>query len=129
MPGVTVDGQDAIAVWEAASAAAERARRSEGPSLIECMTYRYYGHHQGDDTARYRTREEEQAARERDCIRRFREQTLDQHLLPAAELDAIESANRRKIDEAVAFAESSPLPQPADLFTDVYVPARDGESK
>jgi len=127
MPGVTVDGQDAIAVWEAASTAVERCRRGVGPSLIECMTYRYYGHHQGDDTARYRTREEEQGARDRDCIRRFREQMLDQHLLMATELDAIESANRKKIDEAVAFAESSPLPQPADLFTDVYVPARDGE--
>jgi len=129
MPGVTVDGQDAIAVWEASAAAVERARRGQGPSLIECMTYRYYGHHQGDDTGRYRPREEEQAARDRDCIRRFREQTLDQHLLTATELDAIEAANRKKIDEAVAFAESSPLPQPADLFTDVYVPARDGEQK
>jgi pyruvate dehydrogenase E1 component alpha subunit len=93
------------------------------------MTYRYYGHHQGDDALRYRTREEEQAARDRDCIRRFREQMLDQHLLAAVELDAIESTNRKKIDEAVAFAESSPLPQPADLFTDVYVPARDGDQK
>lgn len=129
MPGVTVDGQDAIAVWEAVMTAVERARHGEGPSLIECMTYRYYGHHQGDDTARYRAREEEQAARERDCILRFREQMLDQNLLTAAELDAIESANRKKIDEAVVFAESSPLPQPADLFTDVYVPARDGGRK
>jgi len=127
MPGVTVDGQDAIAVWEAAVAAVERARRDEGPSLIECITYRYYGHHQGDDTGRYRTREEEQAARERDCIRRFREQVLDQHLLKAEELDAIEAANRKKIDEAVAFAESSPLPEPADLYTNVYVPSPEGE--
>lgn len=129
MPGVTIDGQDAIAVWEAATVAVERARGGEGPSLIECKTYRYYGHHQGDDTARYRALEEEQAARDRDCIRRFREQMLEQHLLTAAELDDIESANRKKIDEAVSFAESSPLPQPADLFTDVYVPARDGGQK
>ena len=121
MPGVTVDGQDAIAVWEAAIAAVERARRGEGPSLIECMTYRYYGHHQGDDTARYRTREEEQAARERDCIRRFRAQMLAQGLLRQEELDAVEAANRKKIDEAVAFAEASPLPKPDDLFADVYV--------
>jgi len=129
MPGVTVDGQDTVAVWEAAAIAVERARRGEGPSLIECMTYRYYGHHQGDDTTRYRTREEEQAARDRDCIRRFREQMLDQHLLTPAELDAIEAASHKKIDEAVAFAESSPLPQPADLFTDVYVPGRSGEQQ
>ncbi len=129
MPGVTVDGQDAIAVWEAVAAAVERARRGQGPSLVECITYRYYGHHQGDDTGRYRTREEEQAARERDCIRRFREQMLDQHLLKAEELDAIEAGNRKKIDEAVAFAEASPLPEPADLFTDVYVPASEGKRK
>jgi len=126
MPGVTVDGQDAITVWEAAVTAVQRARRGDGPSLIECMTYRYYGHHQGDDTGRYRSKEEEQAARDRDCIRRFREQMLDQGLLSAAELDSIEAANRKKIDEAVAFAESSPLPKPADLFTDVYVPSLNG---
>ena len=122
MPGVTVNGQDVLAVWEAAAAAVERARRGDGASLIECMTYRYYGHHQGDDTRRYRTREEEQAARERDCIRRFRKQMLDQQLLSPEELDAIEAANRKRIDDAVAFAESSPLPKPSDLYTDVYVP-------
>lgn len=127
MPGVTVDGQDAIAVWEAAVAAVERARKGEGPSLIECLTYRYYGHHQGDDTHRYRTHEEEEAARGRDCIRRFREQAADQEVLRPVELDAIEAKNRKKIDEAVAFAEASPLPQPADLFTDVYVPEPEGE--
>ena len=56
MPGVTVDGQDVLAVWEAAGGPRSRARAGEGPSLIECTTYRYYGHHQGDDTRRYRTR-------------------------------------------------------------------------
>jgi pyruvate dehydrogenase E1 component alpha subunit len=129
MPGVTVDGQDAIAVWEAATIAVERARRGGGPSLIECMTYRYYGHHQGDETHRYRTREEEAAARERDCIVRFRKQMLDQELVRPEELDAIDASNRKKIDDAVAFAESSPLPQPADLFTDVYVSGPEGERK
>ena len=122
MPGVTVDGQDVFAVWEAAVAAAGRARKGEGPSLIECMTYRYYGHHQGDDPLRYRTREEEQAARARDCIQRFRKQMVDQGALRTEEMDTIDARNCKKIDEAVAFAEASPLPQPADLFTDVYVP-------
>ena len=64
MPGVTVDGQDVFPVWQAAEAAVARARDGAGPSLIECKTYRYYGHHQGDDTRRYRTREEEDAARQ-----------------------------------------------------------------
>jgi pyruvate dehydrogenase E1 component alpha subunit len=129
MPGVTVDGQDVIVVWEAAVVAVERARRGEGPSLVECMTYRYYGHHQGDDALRYRTREEEESARARDCIQRFRKQVLDQGLLRSEELDTLDARNRKKMDEAVAFAESSPLPQPAELLTDVYVPESQGDRK
>jgi TPP-dependent pyruvate/acetoin dehydrogenase alpha subunit len=121
MPGVTVDGQDVIAVWEEAADAAERARSGLGPSLIECKTYRYYGHHQGDDTRRYRTKEEEDAARQRDCIKRFREKVLDEGLIQREDLDTIEAKNREKIDAAVTFAETSPLPEPAELFTDVYV--------
>jgi len=127
MPGVTVDGQDVMAVWEAAVAAVERARAGQGPSLIECITYRYYGHHQGDDTHRYRTKEEEEVARGRDCIRTFREHLLELGAAQQQELDAIDAVNRKKMDEAVAFAESSPLPKPADLFTDVYVADPDGE--
>lgn len=124
MPGVTVDGQDVLAVWEAADTAVRRARAGEGPSLIECKTYRYYGHHQGDDPHRYRTTEEEGAARERDCIRRFREQVLGTGLLTHEELAAIDAVNREKMDQAVAFAEASPLPDPAELYTDVFVGER-----
>ncbi len=127
MPGVTVDGQDVLAVWGAAVTAVERARAGQGPSLIECMTYRYYGHHQGDETHRYRAKEEEEAARGRDCIRRFHDQLLELGAVRQEELDAIDAGNRKKIDEAVAFAEASPLPQPADLFTDVYVAEPQGE--
>jgi acetoin:2,6-dichlorophenolindophenol oxidoreductase subunit alpha len=127
MPGVTVDGQDVLAVWEAAVPAVERARKGEGPSLIECLTYRYYGHHQGDDPHRYRTREEEDASRAKDCLRRFRERLIDQGLLAPEALSTIDAKNRKKIDEAVAFAEASPLPQPSDLFTDVYVSQPEGK--
>jgi acetoin:2,6-dichlorophenolindophenol oxidoreductase subunit alpha len=127
MPGVTVDGQDVMAVWEASVIAVERARRGLGPSLIECMTYRYYGHHQGDDTHRYRTSEEEDAARGRDCIQRFRNQLSEQGVASQEELNVIDTSNRKKIDDAVAFAEASPLPEPADLLTHVYVAARPGE--
>ena len=122
MPGVTVDGQDVLAVWEAAGVAVGRARAGEGPSLIECKTYRYYGHHQGDDTLRYRTAEEESAARARDCILGFRELMRATGWLTQEELDAIDARNRKKLDEAVAFAETSPLPDLAELYTDVYVP-------
>jgi TPP-dependent pyruvate/acetoin dehydrogenase alpha subunit len=119
MPGVTVDGQDVLAVWGAAEAAVRRARSGGGPSLVECLTYRYYGHHQGDDTLRYRLAEEEQTARERDCLRRHREALLAQGFA-ADELDAADARNRERLDEAIAFAEASPLPGPEELLADVY---------
>ncbi|MCC6627067.1 MAG: thiamine pyrophosphate-dependent dehydrogenase E1 component subunit alpha [Chloroflexi bacterium] len=122
MPGVSVDGQDVFAVWEAADAAVRRARAGDGPSLIECKTYRYYGHYSADDTRRYRTAAEEAAARARDCLARFREQVTRRGLLTTGDLDAIDAAVRAMVDEAVAVAEAAPLPEPADLHTDVYVP-------
>lgn len=120
MPGVTVDGQDVLAVWGAADEVVRRARSGGGPSLVECLTYRYHGHHQGDDTLRYRLAEEERAARERDCLRRHREVLLAQGF-EAAALDAADARNRERLDEAVAFAEASPLPGPEELLADVYV--------
>jgi acetoin:2,6-dichlorophenolindophenol oxidoreductase subunit alpha len=120
MPGVTVDGQDVIAVWEAAGEAVRRAHGGGGPSLVECMTYRYYGHHQGDETHRYRTADEEWTARERDCLRRFREVLLAEGF-EAAELDGLDLRNRERLDDAIAFAEASPLPGPEELLADVYV--------
>ncbi len=121
MSGVAVDGQDVIAVWKAATDAVNRARSGEGPSLIECKTYRYYGHHQGDDTRRYRTKEEEDAARQRDCIKRFREQVLQEGSLQPDELDSIDKKNKQKLDQAILFAEQSPLPAPFELYTDIFI--------
>jgi acetoin:2,6-dichlorophenolindophenol oxidoreductase subunit alpha len=121
MPGLSVDGQDVLTVWESADRAVRRARAGEGPSLLECKTYRYYGHHQGDDPLRYRTKEEEDAARARDCITRFRGQVLSDGLLTREDLAAIDAKNREAIDHAVAFAEASPLPDVAELYTDVFV--------
>jgi acetoin:2,6-dichlorophenolindophenol oxidoreductase subunit alpha len=121
MPGVAVDGQDVFAVWQAADAAARRARAGEGPSLIECKTYRYYGHASADDPRRYRSAEEEARAWARDCIKRFREQVQSRGLFTAEDLDAVDAHNRALVDDAVRFAEESPLPDPAELTTDVYV--------
>jgi TPP-dependent pyruvate/acetoin dehydrogenase alpha subunit len=121
MPGVVVDGQDVVAVWQAASQAVQRARAGDGPSLVECKTYRYYGHHQGDDPHRYRTLAEEQAARARDCIVRFREQVIAERRLDPATLDGVDQRNRALLDEAVQYAERSPLPEPGELYTNVYV--------
>jgi pyruvate dehydrogenase E1 component alpha subunit len=121
MPGVVVDGQDAVAVYEAAAEAVDRARRGEGPSLVEYKTYRYYGHHQGDDTLRYRTADEEQHARDRDPLAVFRARMQAEQALGSDELDAADGRSKELVDEAVRFAESSPLPDLADLYTHVYV--------
>jgi pyruvate dehydrogenase E1 component alpha subunit len=121
IPGIAIDGQEVMAVWNAATEAVARARSGGGPTLIECATYRYFGHHQGDDPLRYRTAEEQRAAHDRDCVTRFREFLLSKGLLEAPELDGIDARNASRMDDAVAFAESSPLPQPQDLYTDVYV--------
>src|SRR5947199_6390968 len=122
MPGVTVDGQDVLAVREAAEATVRRARSGGGPSLVECLTYRYHGHHQGDNALRYRLAEEERAARERDCLRFYREALLSRGF-EAAALDACDARNRERLDAAIAFAEASPLPGPEELLRGVYAEA------
>jgi pyruvate dehydrogenase E1 component alpha subunit len=124
MPGTVVDGQDAIAVWQAATRAVARARAGSGPSLIEAKTYRYYGHHQSDDTLRYRLADEEKEARDRDCLKQFRTRMAENGPLTADELDAIDAHNKSLMDDAVEFAKTSPLPEPYELLTDVYAPVK-----
>jgi TPP-dependent pyruvate/acetoin dehydrogenase alpha subunit len=120
MPGVVVDGQDVVAVWQAADAAVKRARLGLGPSLIECKTYRHYGHYSGDDPRRYRTEAEEASARERDCLTRLRADSLASGRFSESDFDALDELNRSRLDAAVAFAEASPLPDRSELTTDVY---------
>jgi len=121
IPGLTVDGQDVIAVWQAALTAVDRARSGKGPTFIEAKTYRYFGHHQGDDPLRYRLAEEEKKARERDCLQLFRKKMSEEGPLTIAQLDAIDEQNKAVLDQAVDFAKASPLPPAEDLYTDVYV--------
>jgi pyruvate dehydrogenase E1 component alpha subunit len=123
MPGVTVDGLDVLAVYEAASEAIARARRGEGPSLIECKTYRYHGHFEGD-TITYRTKEEVDSYRARDPIQRLRNFMLERGFATAQELDAIDQQVQEKIDDAWRFAEAAPYPSPEEALTDVYVSYR-----
>ena len=122
MPAEVVDGQDVFAVYERMGEAVHRARGGHGPSFLECKTYRYYGHFLGDDPLRYRTREEEAYYRGRDCILRFERVMAEQSLLTEAELSAIRADVERTIDQAVQFAEQSPLPDPAELTTEVFAP-------
>jgi pyruvate dehydrogenase E1 component alpha subunit len=120
MPCVTVDGLDVFAVYEAAGEAIARARRGEGPSLIECKTYRYYGHFEGDAIT-YRTKEEEEAYRARDAIQTLRNSILKRQIATEAELDAIDAQVQNSIDLAWQYAEAAPYPAPEETLTDVYV--------
>lgn len=121
MPGVTVDGHDFFAVYEAVRVAVERARRGDGPSLVEVKLDRFFGHFEGDNQS-YRAPDEVKTIRAtKDCIRRFKETVTREHSISAAELAAIDDEVARLIDEAVAAAVAAPNPEPEDLLTDVYI--------
>jgi pyruvate dehydrogenase E1 component alpha subunit len=120
MPGVTVDGLNVFAVYEAAGEAIARARRGEGPSLIECKTYRYHGHFEGDAIT-YRTKEELASYLERDPIQALRQFLQDQGMASAEQLNAVDQQVQERINEAWQFAEAAPLPEPEEALTDVYV--------
>jgi len=113
MPGAIVDGNDVLVVEEVAREAVERARRGDGPTLIEAKTYRLCGHSRSDACG-YRTREEEADWRDKDPLVR-----LGKVLAPGV-VKRIEAEVEARIDDCVAFAEASPLPDPADALTDVY---------
>lgn len=108
MPGCIVDGNDVLAVYEAAGEAVSQARSGGGPTLIEAKTYRIRGHYEGDPQ-NYRTREEIDLWRERCPIRRFREVLLKDGVA-GHELDAIDAKIEAELEVAIAFAEESPLP-------------------
>jgi TPP-dependent pyruvate/acetoin dehydrogenase alpha subunit len=113
VPGRIVDGMDVLAVRAATAEAVAAARAGDGPTLVECKTYRYVGHSRSDARG-YRTREEEAAWKERDPIARMRAQ------LPEADAVRIEAEVEEELDEAVEFARNSPDPDPAELLGDVY---------
>jgi 2-oxoisovalerate dehydrogenase E1 component len=113
LPGMEVDGNDVLAVWQAAGKAIERARNGDGPTLLEFKTYRTAGHHEGDPiVGTYRTQEELDAWKARCPILRFRKWLLAEGFADETGLAEIESRIEREINEAVAWAESSPMPDP-----------------
>jgi len=120
IPGFSVDGTDIFAVAEAAAEAIARARRGEGPTLVECKAFRYYGHFEGDNLS-YFTEEERARNRERDPIDKFKEGVLERGLLSEEDLDRIDAWAEKSIDDAIEFAEEAPYPDPEDCLTDVYV--------
>jgi len=120
LPGVEVDGNDVLAVYEAAGRAVERARTGGGPTLIECQTYRIRPHAEGMQDFGYRTREEVEQWKARDPIRMFRERLLSEGGVDRLELDAIDAEVKELIAEAARFAEDSPLPDPGTVARHVF---------
>jgi pyruvate dehydrogenase E1 component alpha subunit len=115
MPGVTVDGNDLLAVHDAVCDAANRARRGEGPSLVECVTYRWRGHSRSDRQA-YRTRDEVTEWQDRDPIRQW----AQKNNISDADLEAHRALAKQRVDQAIAFAEASPDPKIEDVAEGVY---------
>lgn len=122
IPGVVVDGMDVLAVYEAAQAAIERARKGEGPTIIECKTYRWQGHHVGDP-ATYRKRKSE--TEKEDWMKKCPVENLKKEVLKAGiateeEFAAVEARIEDEIQKAVKFAVDSEYPPAEDAYTDVF---------
>ncbi|MFO0907341.1 MAG: dehydrogenase E1 component subunit alpha/beta [Isosphaeraceae bacterium] len=124
MPGLTVDGNDVIAIWKAAGEAVARARRGEGPTLLECRTYRTRAHAEGMGDFTYRTRDEVEEWRQRCPIASLRRHLVDSGSTSVAELDAIDNEVARTIADAIRDAEAAPWPDPATATTHVHAPPR-----
>lgn len=124
MPGVTVDGNDVLAVYEAARRAVERARCGEGPTFIEGITYRYRGHYEGDPEV-YRSREEVQDWQTRDPIPRFRK-VLIEHNIQKEKIEEIEGEVLILLDEAVSFTHAAAMAQVEDTTYGVYGDTHNG---
>ena len=120
MPGVVVDGNDVVAVYEVAKEAVERARAGEGPTLVECKTYRWRTHFEGEPDT-YRPPEEVAAWRAREPIAPYRKMLIDQKIFKQQDMDLIDQAVIDELDQAVEFARNSPLPQPEDALQDLWV--------
>jgi pyruvate dehydrogenase E1 component alpha subunit len=124
IPGEQVNGMDVIAVREAGERAVAHCRAGNGPYLLEMKTYRYRGHSMSDP-AKYRTREEVQKMREQsDCIDNARKLLVDGYAVTEAELKVIDDEVKAIVQDSADFAQTSPEPDEAELFTDVLIEAR-----
>lgn len=120
IPGKTVDGNDVLAVYEAVGEAVARARRGDGPTLIECKTYRIHGHEEGDQQT-YKSKEEVEEWAKKDPIPRFRKKLSDMGILAEKEADKIVQEADEEIEQAVKFAAESPFPALEETLEGGYV--------
>jgi|AntRauTorcE11898_2_1112593.scaffolds.fasta_scaffold00057_36 pyruvate dehydrogenase E1 component alpha subunit len=119
IPGITVDGMDITAVYEAVQEARKRAANGDGPTLIEAETYRYHGHYEGDEQ-NYRTEEELQQWKDRDAIDAFRSRLIDRGELTEAEFEEMEAEVEETIADAIEFAQNADLPHPQEAYDDMF---------
>jgi pyruvate dehydrogenase E1 component alpha subunit len=119
MPGITVNGNDPLEMYAAANEAVARAREGQGPTLIEALTFRFHGHVFGDTDA-YMTKEEKEEAIANDPVPIFRAKLIADGVASEEQLSAIEAQISTEIEEAIQYALASPMPDPNDLFDDVY---------
>jgi len=124
-PGVIVDGNDVLAVYEAVKVAIERANRGEGPTFIEAKTYRHRGHYEGDPQV-YRTQEEIQSWQKKDPIIGFRNKLIETGLFDDGDLEEIQGSVITQLDEAVAFAVHAEKPAIEDALAGVYADIHNG---
>ena len=121
IPGVIVDGMDVMAVYDATEKASERAREGKGPTLIECKTYRYMGHEEGDPWNTYRSKEEVEQWKKKDPINRFQNYLIEKGILTEDKANEIEKDVKKLVEDSVKFAAESPWPKPEEALKDVFV--------
>jgi TPP-dependent pyruvate/acetoin dehydrogenase alpha subunit len=119
IPGVTVDGMDITAVYEAVQEARKRASEGDGPTLVEAETYRYHGHYEGDEQ-NYRTEEELQQWKDRDAIDAFKSRLIDRGELTEEEFEEMQAEVEETIADAVEFARDADLPHPQEAYDDMF---------
>ena len=119
IPGIVVDGNDVMAIYEVASEAVKRARAGDGPTLIECKTYRLRGHFEGDACV-YRETEEPEGWKTRDPIVTIQKKLLEMRVLTPEKVEEIRGTIEQELTDAVEFAEQSPWPELSERFEDVY---------
>ncbi|GAA8618300.1 thiamine pyrophosphate-dependent dehydrogenase E1 component subunit alpha [Helicobacter pylori] len=117
MPGVRVDGMDVVEVYKATQEAVERAKKGEGPTLIECDTYRKYGHFEGDEQ---KVKSPDDRNADKNATVEFRKRAIEENWLTEKEADEIEKAAEQAVEDAVKFAEESELPDEDSLYKDVF---------
>jgi len=121
VPGIVVDGMDVMAVYDATRKACDRAREGKGPTLMECKTYRYMGHEEGDPWITYRSEDEVEEWKKKDCINRFKKSLIEKGVFTEDKAAEIEKDIEKLVEDAVKFARESPWPKQDEALKDVFV--------